>query len=66
MLYMYISYLVNSAFRPPVSGEYCVSAWSPHYVKDKNTLEHIQHRFTKLVPGLQELTYAERIEKLGL
>jgi len=31
-----------------------------------NTLEHIQHRFTKLISGLQRLTYAERLEKLGL
>ena len=52
--------LYKTLVRPHV--EYCVSAWSPHYVKDKNTLERIQHRFTK--PGLQQLTYAECIEKL--
>jgi len=54
--------LYKTLVRPHV--EYCVSAWSPHYVKDKNTLERIQHRFTKLIPGLQQLTYAECIEKL--
>ena len=48
------------------SRPYCVSAWSPHYVKDKNKLERIQHRFTKLIPGLHRLPYAERLEKLGL
>ena len=46
--------------------EYCVPAWSPYYVKDKNTLERIQHRFTKLIPGLQSLTYEERLARLGL
>jgi len=28
--------------RPHV--EYCVSAWSPHYIKDKDALERIQHK----------------------
>ena len=37
--------------------EYCISAWLPYYVKDKKTLERIQHRFTKLIPGLQSLSY---------
>ena len=40
--------LYKTLVRPHV--EYCVSTWSPHYVKDKNTLEHIQHRFTTLIP----------------
>ena len=56
--------LYKTLIRPHV--EYCVSAWTPHYAKDKKTLERIQHRFTKLIPGLQRLTYAERLEKLGL
>ena len=47
-------------------AEYCVSAWSPHYIKDKDTLERIQHRFTRLIPGMQKLTYMERLAKLNL
>ena len=31
--------LYKSLVRPHV--EYCVSAWSPHYIKDKDTLERI-------------------------
>ena len=31
--------------------EYCVSAWSPHYAKDKLLLEHVQHRLTRMIPG---------------
>jgi len=29
-------------------------------------LKCIQHRFTKLIPGLQSLSYEERLERLGL
>jgi len=28
--------------------EYCMGAWSPHYVKDIELLEKIQRRFTKM------------------
>ena len=56
--------LYKTLIRPHV--EYCISAWSPYYVKDKKTLERIQHRFTKLIPGLQSLSYEERLERLGL
>jgi len=27
--------------------KYCVSVWSPHYTKDKELLERVQHRFTR-------------------
>ena len=46
--------------------EYCVSAWSPHYVKDRERLERVQHRFTRMVPGLKGLEYGERLERLNL
>ena len=29
--------------------EYCSSAWSPYYAKDKRSLERIQHRFMRMV-----------------
>ena len=54
----------KSLVRPHV--EYCVSAWSPHYAKDKQLLERIQHRFTKLIPGIRHLPYADRLSKLNL
>ena len=56
--------LYKSLVRPHV--EYCASAWSPHYSKDKQRLEKIQHRFTRMVPGMKCLEYEERIKRLGL
>ena len=56
--------LYKSLVRPHV--EYCVSAWSPRYIKDKDTLERIQHKFTRLIPGMQKLSYMERLAKLNL
>ena len=46
--------------------EYCVSAWSPHYVKDKERLERVQRRFTRMVPGLKGFDYERRLERLKL
>ena len=46
--------------------EYCVSAWSPHYVKNLERLERVQHRFTRMVPGLKGLDYGRRLERLKL
>jgi len=42
--------------------EFCASAWSPYYKKDKELLE----RFTRMCPGLRTLPYAERLQSLGL
>jgi len=46
--------------------EYCVSAWSPHYANDKSLLERVQHRFTRMIPGLKSMTYKKRFEHVGL
>ena len=56
--------LYKSLVRPHL--EYCVSAWSPHYVKDRERLEKVQHRFTRMVPGLKGLEYGGRLEMLNL
>ena len=56
--------LHKSLVRPHL--EYCISAWSPHYVKDKELLERIQHRFTRMIPELRNLPYLQRLEELKL
>ena len=43
-----------------------VSAWSPYYAKDKQLLERVQHRFTRMVHGLKSLQYEERLNRFGL
>jgi len=48
--------------------EYCVSAWYPHYTKDKMLLEKILRRFTRVIPDIRHLglPYEVRLSKLGL
>ena len=56
--------LYKALVRPHL--EYAVQAWSPHLVKDIEILERVQHRFTRMVEGLKELEYKQRLEYLGL
>ena len=56
--------LYKSLVRPHL--EYCTAAWSPHYEKDKEMLERVQRRFTRMIPGLRNKDYEERLRCLGL
>ena len=56
--------LYKAIVRPHL--EYCIQAWNPHLRKDVDMLEQIQRGATKLIPGLRDLTYEERLKECRL
>ena len=56
--------LYKTLVRPHL--EYCVQVWCPYLQKDKNLLEKVQRRATKMIKGFRSLSYDERLSKCGL
>jgi hypothetical protein len=56
--------LYKGLIRPQL--EYASSVWSPHLIRQIDILEKVQKRATKLVPGLSNLSYPDRLKTLKL
>jgi len=43
----------------------CTAAWSPYYLKDKELIERILHKFTRMISEINDLPYMERLHQLN-
>ena len=56
--------LYKSLVRPHFEYGQCI--WSPYLIHCKKEIEKVQRRATKIVPGMNNLSYEERLIKLKL
>jgi len=46
--------------------EYCIQLWNPQHRKDMDLLEQVQRRATKIIKGMEHLSYEKMLRQLGL
>ena len=59
-----VGLLYISLIRPHL--EYAVPVWNPYLRKDIEKLENVQHRASRLCPGISKKSYEERLRALRL
>ena len=57
-------FLYKSWIRPLL--EYANTIWHPRLKRDINAIENVQRRATKMIPGMSNLSYPERLQALRL
>jgi len=65
-MHAYWAYLLSDRFATDLEMREPCSMQSPYYKKDIKLIEGEQRRATKLVAGMRELNYNDRLKKLGI
>lgn len=46
--------------------QFCIQIWGAYHKKNIDVLEGVQRRATKMIRGLEHLSYKDRLQEMGL